>query len=248
MDGTLFWVLATLSAISVGMSKGGLPVVSNLAVPLLALVIDPVVAAGLLLPVYIVSDVVGVWTYRHEFNKRVIVIICAGATVGVAIGGLTASITPKGWVTILVGLIGLVFALNLIWRRNREVPAKAPHTPSGLFWGVLTGFTSFVSHAGGPPYQVWVLPQKLSKLAFAGTSTIAFAYINWIKMIPYVMLGQVNFSSLKIAGFLMVPAAISVLIGARLVRILPDAAFFKIVTGALLLISVKLLWDGFVQI
>ena len=94
MDGTLFWVLATLSAISVGMSKGGLPVVSNLAVPLLALVIDPVVAAGLLLPVYIVSDVVGVWTYRHEFNKRVIVIICAGATVGVAIGGLTASITP----------------------------------------------------------------------------------------------------------------------------------------------------------
>ena len=46
----------------------------------------------------------------------------------------------------------------------------------------------------------------------------------------------------------MVPAAISVLIGARLVRILPDAAFFKIVTGALLLISVKLLWDGFGQI
>ncbi len=248
MSGWEFWILAVLASVSVGMSKGGLPVVGMLAVPLLSLAIDPVVAAGLLLPVYVVSDVFGVWTYRKEFNLRVIIVIGAGATVGVTLGGLTAGVTPKGWVTLLVGAIGFIFAMNLIVRRNQTVEAKPANTPAGLFWGVLTGFTSFVSHAGAPPYQVWVLPQKLSKLVFAGTSTIVFAYINAIKLVPYAMLGQINAHSLQLAAVLMIPATVSVFVGARLVRVLPEKTFFRIVTGALVLVSLKLIWDGIFQI
>lgn len=246
MEGWLFWTLAVLASVTVGMGKGGLPVVGMLAVPILSLVMSPVVAAGMLLPVYVVSDMFGLYAYRHDFNARVIVIVGIGMTIGVILGWATARTVPEALVTGLVGLIGAVFAINLVLRRGREVPARQADLGRGVFWGTVTGFTSFVSHSGGPPFQVYVLPLKLSKMAFAGTGTIAFAYVNAIKLIPYWALGQINLHSLRIAALLMVPAAASVFLGVRLVRILPEKLFFQIVTWALLLLSIKLLHDGWV--
>lgn len=244
MDGLLFWCLGIASAFLVGMGKGGLPVVGMLAVPVLSLVISPVTAAGLLLPVYVVSDMFGLYAYRHEFNARVLAILLPGAVVGIGLGWATATIVPESAVTLTVGLIGVVFALNLLFRVNKDAEARAPDVPSGLFWGVITGFTSFVSHSGGPPYQVYTLPLKLTKTVFAGTSTIAFAIINAVKLLPYWALGQFSADNLHVAVLLMPVAAVAVFAGVRLVRVLPEALFFKLVTWALLLVSVKLIWDG----
>jgi uncharacterized membrane protein YfcA len=244
MEGLFFWAVALTAAVFVGMGKGGLPVVGMLSVPTLALATSPVTAAGLLLPVYVVSDMFGLWAYRHEFNARVIWIILPGALVGITLGWATATVVPEPLVTLTVGLIGLVFALNLLLRRKKDAPARPADVPRGLFWGVITGFTSFVSHSGGPPFQVYVLPLKLTKTVFAGTSTIAFAIINAVKLIPYWALGQFSPDNLHVAVLLMPVAAMAVFAGVRLVRVLPEALFFKLVTWALLLVSVKLIWDG----
>ncbi len=79
------------------------------------------------------------------------------------------------------------------------LPPRPADVPRGLFWGSITGFTSFVSHAGAPPYQMYVLPQRLEKMVYAGTSTIVFAIINLLKLPPYWFLGQVNLGSLRTA-------------------------------------------------
>jgi hypothetical protein len=109
----------------------------------------------------------------------------------------------------------------------------------------MTGFTSFVSHAGAPPYQVYTLPLGMQKAVFAGTSTIAFAVINAVKLVPYYALGQLNPGNLKLAAVLAVPAAaLAVFAGVRLVNFMPEKLFFRLVTWALLAISLKLIWDG----
>ena len=244
MDGFAFWAVATLAAIFVGMSKGRLPIIGMLGVPVLTLFVSPVTAAGLLLPVYVVSDMFGLWAYRHAFNGRVLAILLPGAVVGVGIGWATATIVPEAWVTALVGGIGFVFALNLILRPDLGGDPQRAGTAKGLFWGMVTGFTSFVSHSGAPPYQVYTLPLRMTKTVFAGTATIAFAVINAVKLIPYFFLGQLNLANLHVAVLLMPVAAVAVLAGVRLVRILPEKLFFRLVTWALLLISVKLIWDG----
>jgi uncharacterized protein len=243
MDGWVFWAAAVAAAMLVGMGKGGLPVVGMLGVPVLSLVISPVAAAGLLLPVYVVSDIFGLYAYRAAFDRRVVAILAAGATLGVGIGWATASVVPEAVVTVLVGLIGAVFALNLLIRPQLPA-ARAARVGPGLFWGMLTGFTSFVSHAGAPPFQVYVQPLGLAKAVFAGTTTVLFAYVNAIKLIPYVALGQINPGSLQTAAVLALPAAAAVFAGVWLVRILPEALFFRLVTWALLAISIKLMWDG----
>jgi len=243
MDGVFFWAMAGLAAVFVGMGKGGLPVAGMLAVPVLSLAISPITAAGLLLPVYVVSDMFGLYAYRGGFNRRVVAILAVGVTIGVAVGWASASIIPEWAVTGIVGLIGVVFAANLLLRRTEPAPRSAD-VPRGLFWGALTGFTSFVSHSGTPPYQVYTLPLRMEKMIFAGTGTVLFAYLNAIKLIPYAALGQFSPANLKVAAMLMPVAALSVFLGLRLVKWMPERLFFQIVTWALLGVSLKLICDG----
>jgi uncharacterized membrane protein YfcA len=243
MEGPIFWTLALFAAALVGAGKGGLPVIGMLGVPVLALAVHPVAGAGLLLPVYVVSDIFGLWAYRGSFDRRVLAILIVGVTVGVGLGWATARVTPEWAVTLAVGLIGLAFGLRLLLMRG-ELPSRPVEIGPGLFWGTITGFTSFVSHSGAPPFQVYVLPLRLPKMVYAGTNTILFAYLNAIKLVPYWALGQMNLASLKLAVFLMPVAALSVFAGVRLLRILPEKLFFRLVTAALILVSIKLIADG----
>jgi uncharacterized membrane protein YfcA len=244
MDGIWFWMAAAAAAVCVGAGKGGIPIVGMLSVPILSLTISPVTAAGLLLPVYVVSDMFGLWAYRRDFDARVLAIMLPGALVGIGVGWAAASVVPENWVRVLVGVIGITFALNLILRGNPDGPPRKAAVVPGLFWGAVSGFTSFVSHSGGPPYQVYTLPLKMSKTVFAGTSTIAFSVINAAKLIPYWHLGQLTAANMKLALMLMPIAAAAVFAGVWLVKILPDKLFFRLVVWALLILSVQLLWTG----
>ena len=244
MSGWEFWVVAVIASVLTGISKGGVPIVGGLTVPLLALVISPVAAAGLMLPVYVVSDWFGLYAYRREFDKRILMIACVSMTLGVGIGWATARLIPENWVTVLVGVISVAFALNQLVRKTILAEPKRAEWASGLFWCTIAGFTSFVSHTGGSPYQVWTLPLGMKKAVFAGTSTIAFAYINAVKLVPYYFLGQINLSSLEVALKLAPVAAVAVFAGVWVVKRLPEKLFFQIVTWSLLLIGIELIWKG----
>lgn len=244
MEGWDFWAVAVIASVLVGMSKGGLPGVGALAVPVLALVISPVLAAGLMLPVYVVSDWFGLYAYRREFDRRVLVIAMVGMTLGVGIGWATASRVSDDWVTALVGVISVAFALQQLLLRPALAAARRAGAAAGMFWCTIAGFTSFVSHTGGPPYQVWTMPLGMKKAVFAGTATIAFAYVNAIKLVPYYFLGQINLHSLSVAAVLMPVAAAAVYGGYWLVRVLPEKLFFRVVTWSLLLIGLQLIWKG----
>jgi uncharacterized protein len=241
---TMFYSLAAIASFMVGASKGGLPLIGILAVPIMSLVISPVVAAGLLLPIYIVSDMYGLWIYRKEFDVRNIAIIVPAAAIGIGVGWATAKFTNEDMVKILVGLIGLAYCLDALLKAKRNLPPKSADIPRGAFWGALTGFTSFVSHSGAPPYQMYVLPQRLDKMIYAGTTTIIFAVINLLKLPPYWFLGQVNATSLHQGLYLAPVAIIGAYAGYRLTKIIPQGPFFRLVEVALFLVSVKLIYDG----
>ncbi len=239
-----FLTAALASAILVGLAKGGLGGIGTLAVPVLALAISPVKAAGLLLPILVVSDMFGLWLYRRNFDRRNLLVLVSSGCVGVAIGWATAAFVSDRMVGLFVGVIGVAFCTNLWFRRRHPIVPKPADLPRGIFWGAIMGFTSFVSHSGAPPYQVYVLPQRLEKTVYAGTTTITFAAINAIKLIPYWALGQLSFANLKAAAFLFPVAIASTFIGVRLVRVLPERGFFLFVNITLFAVSLKLIADA----
>jgi len=244
MEGLTFWVLGAIAAFAVGLSKGGLSAFSVLAVPLLSLSISPLVAAGLLLPVYIFSDAFGVYAYRKHIDWWVFRVAAVGLVAGTAIGWATAHLVSESHVRVLVGIIGIVFALNFFFRFDAEGPPRRGNRAAGVFWMTIGGFTSFVSHAGAAPWQVWVQPQKLPKMIFAGTTAVAFAFMNAMKIIPYASLGLLQIESLRVTLILCVPAVAGVFVAFYIIRVVPQHVFYRVVTWMLLIVSIKLIWDG----
>ena len=236
--------LLLIASFIVGLSKGGLPGIGMLSVPLLSLAMSPITAAILLLPIYILSDVVGIYLYRKEYSKDNLITLIPAGIAGVIIGWQAASIISEEAVSALIGWLGVVFCLNLWIRtwllKNQSPKPKLPSIKKGIFWGILSGFTSFISHAGAPPYQVYILPQQLPKMVFAGTTTILFAVVNFAKIIPYSALQPYNWSTATIAALLLPLAAAGTFVGKYLIQQLNDKLFYLIVQIALFIISIKL--------
>ncbi|MCJ8143450.1 sulfite exporter TauE/SafE family protein [Ancylobacter sp. A5.8] len=244
IDPQLAFALAAVpAALAVGMSKGGVPMIGLLAVPILSLAMPPIAAAGLLLPVYVISDMFGVWAYRREFSVRNLAILTPAAALGIGLGWASASVVTDAEVMLAVGLIGLAFCLHR-WLGRANLEAKPANVPRGMFWGTVCGFTSFMTHAGGPPYQIYMVPQRLPKMVFAGTSTLLFAAINAMKILPYWALGQLNPTNLAITAWLAPVAVAATFLGVWLNRRIPEQLFFRLVMGALFVLSLKLVYDG----
>ncbi|ANT59627.1 hypothetical protein AYJ57_04150 [Salipiger sp. CCB-MM3] len=243
-DGSGFWIAAALATYCVGASKGGLPMIAMLGVPILSLFTTPAAAAGLLLPMYILADLYALWLFRGEFSRRNLTILIPAAALGILLAFLCISRVPPEAGKLLVALVGVYYLGDALRRRLvRDSRARPADVPRGLFWGALAGFTSYVSHAGGPPFQAYTLPQKLSKMRFAGTAAILFACINWMKLPPYVLAGQVTWGSLGHVALLAPVALFGAWSGHRLVRWLPERAFFAAINTALALLTLRLLWE-----
>ncbi|HEY4139890.1 MAG TPA: sulfite exporter TauE/SafE family protein, partial [Pseudolabrys sp.] len=167
----LFYTLAIPAVIFLGLSKGGFQGAGQMATPVLALVMPPLEAAAIFLPIMLVQDANALWVYRKEWNGRILAIMLPGAVVGVIAAGFTASYISDAAIRAFVGGISIVFVLYS-WFGAAKVAAEAKPAgvPAGLFWGAFSAFTSTMCQAGGPPYQIYVFSQNLPKMMFVGTT------------------------------------------------------------------------------
>lgn len=244
-----YWIVAGIAAFMMGLSKGGVPMMALLSVPLMSLYMDPALAAGLLLPVYLIADVYAIYLFRSDFSARNLKILIPAVAIGVCLGFMAITTVPTTLAKALVGIIGLSFVANVLYKRlsGRDVPPRPADVPRGLFWGTISGFTSYFIHAGGPPYQTYVLPQKLDKMTFLGTTAILFAVMNLMKLPPYILAGQVTWESAVHAMWIAPMALLGAYSGATALRIVPDRVFFAVVETALGLVSLKLLYEAVMQ-
>lgn len=242
----LFFAAAIPAVVVVGLSKGGFGGgVALLGVPLMALVVPPLQAAGIMLPILMVMDAVALTAYRGAFDRRSLWVLLPAGVLGIALGWLTAGWVSEAAVRLIVGMVALAFCLDHWLHGAAGARKPAPHNRiKGTFWGALAGFTSFVSHAGGPPFQMYMLPLRLAPWTFAGTAVTFFAAVNAVKVVPYLLLGQLSGGNLATSAVLMPLAAVAAATGAWLVRVLPAALFYRITYAAVFVVSLKLIWDG----
>ncbi len=239
----LFFALAIPAVIALGLSKGGFAGVGQVATPLLALLLPPLQAAALLLPIMMVQDAMSVWIYRREWSAWNLKVMLPGAIAGICLAWALASSVSDAFVRLGVGLISLAYVLNT-WFGKPPADARKPSTAGGLFWGAVSGFTSTMAQAGGPPFQIHVLPQRLEKLTYVGTNVMFFAVVNAVKVIPYFALGNFTPQNFTTSMALFPLAAASNLLGVWLVRRVPTVIFYKIAHVLIFLISLELIRSG----
>lgn len=243
----MFYALALPAVIALGLSKGGFAGVGQMATPLLALVMPPLEAAAIMLPIMILQDATAVWVYRREWDGRILAVLIPGAVIGITTAGLVAAHISNDAVRVFIGVITIAFVLYTWFAAARIArERKRPHKATGLFWGALSGFTSTLSQAGGPPYQIFMMAQRLPKMTFVGTGAIYYACMNWMKVIPYFALGQFSARGLATSAVLIPLALLTNQLGFWLVRRTPQALFYRITLIVMFLIALALLRAGLV--
>jgi len=240
-----FYLIAIPAVLLVGLSKSGFGGgIALIGVPLMALAVSPITAAAILLPILVAMDVIGLIAYRRRFDRSAISILLPAAFVGISIGWLAASVVSEAMVRLLVGVIALVFTLNHWFGGLSAGTARRPNRITGSIWGATAGFTSFVSHAGSAPVQMYLLPQRLDPVLYAGTSVVFFASVNALKIIPYFALGLFSAENLLTAAALVPFAAIAMVAGIWLVRNVPAGLFYRLAYVLVFVVALKLIWDG----
>jgi uncharacterized membrane protein YfcA len=246
----LFYPVAVVAILLSGISKGGFGAAGGVAVPLMSIFIAPAEAAGIMLPILCAMDLFGVHAYRGRWSRAHLKALLPGALVGIAAGAIAFGTLPVNAIRLIVGAIAITFALNQWLAVTERIAARLaagrakPGRIAGAFWGALSGFTSTLAHAGGPPFAVYLLPQKLDKTLFVGTSVIFFFIVNYLKLVPYHFLGQLNVGNLAAALVFAPLAPLGIWLGVWLHRRVSERAFYNISYSLLMATGMKLVYDA----
>ena len=245
IDDPFFYALAVPAMLLVGISKGGFGGgVGLIGTPMLALVTTPTRAAAILLPILCAMDIVGVVAYRRSWDPVNMRILVPGSVLGILLGTATFRFLDENLIRLLIGGLALAFVLRYWLAKGPAAEPTAPDRRKGSLWAALSGFTSFVAHAGGPPLSVYLLPQNMDKTLFVGTTVIYFAFVNYLKLIPYSFLGQFSAENLLTSVLLLPLAPAGMWLGIWLHRRIDERLFYQTVYVMLAVVGLKLLYDG----
>ncbi len=147
-----------------------------------------------------------------------------GSLLGVVIGGLTFRYMNDDMIRILVGAIAILFTLYR--------------------WVGVGGFTSVVAHGGSPPAHINLLPQRLDKRVFIGTTVILFALVDIMKLVPYALLGMLDATNLTTAALLAPVAPVGIWLGVTVQKRLPEELFYRVCYALIFLTGCRLVWQG----
>lgn len=242
-----FFAFAVPAVVFAGVSKAGFGSGAAFAsAAILALVLEPGEALALMLPLLMLVDAVTLKPYWGRWNLRASLLLIAGGLPGVALGAWLYTMVDAGAMRVLIGAVSVGFVL---WQLRGRLgwPAAAARPlgrAAGALAGLAVGFTSFVSHAGGPPAAVYLLSLKLRKTEYQACTVLVFGVINLAKAVPYAGLGLFSRETLILDLMLAPFALLGAWLGVRLHHSIPERWFFGLTYVLLTITGAKLIWDG----
>ncbi|PJE35576.1 hypothetical protein CVM52_16460 [Pseudooceanicola lipolyticus] len=242
-----FFAVTGAAVLFAGVSKGGFGSGAAFASSaILALFLPPGLALGIMLPLLMLIDLATLGPYWKTWHWPTARLLVLGAVPGVVLGAAIYRLAPPDLIRLLIGTIALSFVSWQVAQRSGWIKLRAQKLPAGagVGAGAVAGFTSFVSHAGGPPVAVFLLSQRLEKTQFQGTTVLVFWAINACKFVPYAFLGlftkQTALVDIALAPF----ALLGTWLGVLAHRWVSERLFFSLTYVMLTLAGLKLIWEG----
>lgn len=229
-------------AISKGGFGGGLGL---MAVPMMALVVSPIQAAAIMLPILCIMDATGFWAFRGKWSWYDLKLLLPATMLGLFAGFLLFEYMSPPLLRLILGTVALVFTLHHWLTRYFANKEQQPFPDIVAYIAAAgAGFTSFIAHSGGPFINMYLLRRNLDRTTYVATTVFYFMVVNYVKVVPYAVLGQFDSTNLLTALVLMPLAPVGVYTGYWLHKNISDRLFFQIAYTLLFVVGLRLIYDG----
>jgi uncharacterized protein len=240
-----FYAAAVPAVLITGISKSGFGTgLGILSVPLIALTMPATQAAAIMLPILCIMDIAALWAYRSNWSRANMKIMLPAGMAGIVLGSLTFRFVSEAGLRLLLGAVAIAFLLQRWIGPATRQDGAPPSRAKGYFWSMLSGYTSTLAHAGGPPMSIFLLPQRMEKGLMVGTTVVFFSIVNFTKLIPYTLLGMFDGSNLATSAGLAPLGVLGIVCGVWLRKRIDEALFYRLCYAFLFITGVKLLYDG----
>jgi len=250
------WVVAIVAALFIGISKAGFGGgLGMLTTPLCVLAFGPKDAIGILLPLLCAGDLFSLYHYWGKWERQNLKFLLPGVVVGVVIGVQLIGRFSARELNLAIGVLAVTFvSFQLVKERVfRAEGTFAPNHKIGLPCGVGAGITSTFAHGAGPVVSMFLIPQRLPKVIYVGTTVLVFTWINWIKL-PFYCLGRdalgwnwlppaalINRQTLLTSALFLPVVPLGVWLGVWMNRRIPERWFIPVIYTLVLATGVELI-------
>ena len=233
----LHWVLLFLCALLIGMSKVGVPGVSMVVVPVLAIIFGGKASTGILLPILMMADWFGVGYYHRHAKWSYLWKLLPWAFAGVGIALWVGEVVNDVWFKNIIAILVFICIGLMLWKDRKKDANFFPDT----WWfaasmGVLGGFATMIGNVAGPIFAIYLLAMHLPKNNFIGTQAWFFLIINISKFPLHIFVWKtITWESLKLDFMLLPGIALGAVLGIFLVKKIPEKTYraFVIIVTAL---------------
>lgn len=207
------------------MAKTGVHGAGMAAVPLLASVFGGRLSSGVLLPMLVFADVMGVRYYHAHASWKHLKVLFPWAALGVVAGVITGTYIDDDVFKLIMAIIIVISVVIMIWlqRGGDDIPHS---TAFASATGIAGGFTSMVGNLAGSVMAIYLLAMRLPKNAYIGTTAWFFMVTNWFKVPFHVFVWKTISWETFVMDLTAIPAiALGAWLGIVIVRQIPEKAY-----------------------
>lgn len=223
----LQWILFAVCAMLIGMSKVGVPGVSMLVVPTLAIIFGGKASTGVLLPILMMADVFGVSYYHRHAQWKYLWKLLPWAFVGVGIALWVGEVVNDVWFKNIIAILVFLCIGLMLWRDRKNTSQLFPNTWCfAALMGVLGGFATMIGNVAGPIFAIYLLAMHLPKNVFIGTGAWFFLIINFSKFPLHIFVWKtISWQTLTLDIILLPAIGLGAFLGIQLIKRISDKLY-----------------------
>lgn len=237
------WVILSLTALSIGMSKTGVQGVMLLAVPYMAMAFGAKESTGVILPMLCMADIIAVVYYKRIADWKVVVKLLPTAILGFFVAIFVDRLIPTEEFRQLMGWTLVLALAVMIWSEifGKENKRMKKWWYSAIF-GLLGGFTTMIGNAAGPVLSVYLLSMRKDKMEYIGINAWFFLVVNMLKVpLQIFVWDNISWDSFSLNLAMLPIIGIGACMGVGIVNLFPEKAFRRFIQIVTILSVVMML-------
>ncbi|MBQ4913317.1 sulfite exporter TauE/SafE family protein [Maribacter sp. MMG018] len=224
------WILASLAAFVIGMSKAGIKGIAVINVTFMALAFGAKESTGMVVPLLVLADVFAVIYYHRHTQWAYVFKVLPWMIVGLVIGVFAGKDLPEDVFKIGMASIIIITVFMMFWWDRKKVKTVPSHWTFSSFIGIIAGFTTMVGNLAGAFSNIYFLAMRLPKNHFIGTAAWLFLIINIIKLPFHIFVWEtISYDSLILNLKLLPGIFLGFFVGIRIIKLINEAFFRKMI-------------------